>query len=137
MEFHSLTVIIHSILKSLLAPVLVLLGYGAFGAVLGNTTPILITGILGITIVVVAFLKDSSSRGSALSNLQASKILLSYGYPLFLSTLLFKGLNQFYNILIAMYVDPSMIGNYKVATNFSVLITFLTMPIASVLFPLF
>ena len=137
MEFHSLTVIIASILKSLLAPILVLLGYGAFGAVLGKTVPIVVTGILGITIVAFAFLKDGSSSRSTLGHLQASKILLSYGYPLFLSKILTGGLSQFYNFLIAIYVDVSMIGNYKAATNFSVLITFLTMPIASVLFPLF
>lgn len=137
MEFHSLTVIINSLLSSMLAPVLVLLGYGAFGAVLGKTAPIVVTGIIGITIVAVAFLKEGASSGGALGHLQAYKILLSFGYPLFLSNLFTGGLTQFYNFLIAIYVDTSMIGNYKAATNFSVLITFLTMPLATVLFPLF
>lgn len=64
-------------------------------------------------------------------------MLLSYGYPLFLTTLLAGALSRFYNFLMAVYVDASMIGNYQAATNFSVLIAFLTMPIGTVLFPLF
>jgi len=137
MEFHSLTVIIYSILKSLLAPLLVLLGYGAFGAVLGNTAPIVVTGVVGGAIVAVAFLKNGPSGGCDLSHLQALKMLLRYGYPLFLSGLLTGGLQQLYNFLMAVYVDTSMIGNYQAAKNFAVLIAFLTMPIATVLFPLF
>jgi len=137
MEFHSLTVIIHSLLKSLLAPLLVLLGYGAVGATLGNTAPVILTGIIGLAIVVAAFLRDSAQGEGTLSHVQASKLLLSYGYPLFLSSLFTGGLSQFYNFLMAIYVAASAIGNYQAAINFSVLITFLTMPIATTLFPLF
>ena len=137
MEFHSLTVIIQSILKSLLAPLLVLLGYGAFGAVLGSTVPIVVTGVIGITIVAIVFLKDGEPSGRAPTRLQACKILLSYGYPLLLSNLSTGALSQFYNVLMAVYVDAYMIGNYRAATNFYVLIAFLTMPVATVLFPLF
>ena len=137
MEFRSLTLIIQSVLKSFLAPVLVLLGYGVFGAVLGNTAPFIVTGILGITIVAFAFMKDGAPSGGALSHIQACRMLLSYGYPLFLSSLFSGALSQLYNFLMAVYVDAYMIGNYKAATNFYVLIAFLTVPIATVLFPLF
>jgi O-antigen/teichoic acid export membrane protein len=137
MELHSLTKIINAILRLLIAPSLVYLGYGAFGAILGNTTPIVITGILGITIIIMTFLKDGSSNKDTLSYLQASKLLLSYGFPLFLSAILISGYNQICYLLIALNVDPSMIGNFRVATNFSVFITFITTPVASVLFPLF
>jgi len=137
MEFHSLTVIIQSVLKSFLAPVLVLLGYGAFGAVLGFTASLFVAGILGIMILAVAFMKDGAPSGDAFSHLQACRMLLSFGYPLFLSSLFMGALSQFYSFLMAIYVDANMIGNYKAAMNFSVLIAFMTMPIATVLFPLF
>jgi len=137
MEFHSLTVIIYSLLKSLIAPALVLMGYGAFGAALGNTISLTVTGLLGVAIIVIVFLRDRAPVESALGQLEASKMLLSYGYPLFLSSLFTGGLSQFYNFLMAIYVGVSMIGNYRAATNFSVLIAFLTMPIGTVLFPLF
>jgi len=38
---------------------------------------------------------------------------------------------------MASYVSEVMIGNYKIATNFTVLLTFLTIPINNVLFPAF
>jgi len=64
-------------------------------------------------------------------------MLLDYGYPLFLSTLLSGALSRFYDFLMAVYVAASIVGNYQAALNFSVLIAFLTMPMATVLFPLF
>ena len=137
MEFRSLTLVLLSILKSLIAPVLVLLGYGVFGAILGYTAPLVVTGIIGTTIVASFFIKHNDLDGGKLGYYQACKILLSYGYPLFLSSLFTGALTQMYNFLMALYVDVSMIGNYKAATNFYVLIAFLTVPIATVLFPLF
>lgn len=137
MGFHSLTMIVHAILKSLLAPLFVFLGFSTFGAVLGNTATIVVTGILGITIVGVVFLKENAQSGCTLNLLQACKMLLNYGYPLFLSALLAGALSRFYSFLMGVYVGASMIGNYQAATNFTVLIAFLTMPISTVLFPLF
>jgi len=137
MEFRSLTVIIYSLLKSSIAPLLVLLGYGTFGAVLGNITSILVTGAIGVLTVAAVFLRNTAPGESGLSHLEASRMLLSYGYPLFLSALLAGGVSQFYNFLIAVYTNAFTVGNYKAATNFFVLISFLTMPIATVLFPLF
>jgi len=136
-EFYSLTIVIQSFLRSLLAPILVFLGYGIFGAVLGRTAPIIITGIIGITIVGVTFLKEISSYRRTLSHLQALKILLSYGVPLFLSGFLASGLYQLSMFLVVIYVDSSLIGNYKAAMNFSMVLNFWSLPIAQGLFPLF
>jgi len=137
MEFRSLMVILYSLLKSAAAPILVFFGYGAFGAVLGNVSSLVITGAIGVMTVAVVFLRDSSYRGGDLSISEASKLLLVYGYPLFLSALFAGSLSQFYNFLIAVYTDAFTVGNYKAATNFFVLIAFLTLPISTVLFPLF
>lgn len=137
MEFRSLILILQSILKSFIAPLLVLLGYGVFGAILGYAAPLVVTGIIGMTIVAFFFMKHNDSGRVMLGHYQACKILLIYGYPLFLSSLFTGALTQLYNFLMALYVDVSMIGNYKAATNFYVLIAFLTVPIATVLFPLF
>jgi len=137
MEFHSLTMIIRAALKTMMAPLLVFLGFGAFGAVLGNAAPFAVTGLVGIVIVGAVFFKEDTQSGSALSHLRACRMLLDYGYPLFLSVLLSGVLLRFYDFLMAVYVDASMVGNYQAALNFSVLIAFLTMPIATVLFPLF
>jgi O-antigen/teichoic acid export membrane protein len=44
---------------------------------------------------------------------------------------------QIYTFLLALHVPPSVVGNYQAATNFPVLIAFFTMPILTVLFPLY
>lgn len=46
-------------------------------------------------------------------------------------------LGQVYSILMAAYVSDVLIGNYKIATNFTILLTFITTPITTVLFPAF
>ncbi len=136
MELKSLTLVLHSVVKSFLAPLLVWLGYGPFGAVLGQTAPWLFTGMVGAFLVLLFFhrrVKDEST----LSARQAVRLFLGYGYPLFLSTVMTGGLGQFYGFLMALYVGADLIGNYSAATNFAVLVGFFTMPISTVLFPLF
>ena len=39
--------------------------------------------------------------------------------------------------MMAAYCSDAVIGNYRVATNFAVLLTFFTFPITTVLFPVF
>ncbi|UCH57508.1 MAG: oligosaccharide flippase family protein [Candidatus Bathyarchaeota archaeon] len=137
MEFYSLTIIVQSLLKSFLAPLLVYLGMGPLGAILGTTASTLVTGGLGLALVLLVFLRKAETNESTLSYREASRILLSHGFPLFLSILLSGAISQIYNFLMAIYVNVSSIGNYQAATNFTALITFFTMPISTVLFPLF
>ena len=66
------------------------------------------------------------------------KYLLRYGFPLSIGTILTVFLTQFYTYAMAIYViDNSAIGNYSVASNFVVLITFFATPVATMLFPAF
>lgn len=135
MELHSLTLMIFSILKSTFAVILALSGYGVFGALVGNAASTAASGVISLSMVLK--LLRGSPRMSSQGAGGTIRILLGFGYPLFLSSLLTGGISQLYNLLLAMSVEASMIGNYKAALNFSVLINLLTMPIATVLFPLF
>jgi len=137
MELVSFTVIIQSILKSILAPTLVYLGYGTIGAVSAHTTSLVIAGMAGFLIVRTTYDEQSINKETIPSFSETSRILLTYGAPLFLSILLSGSIGQVYNYLMAVHVDPSNVGNYQAAINFTVLISFFTMPIATVLFPLF
>jgi len=44
---------------------------------------------------------------------------------------------QFYSFMMGAFCDLALIGNYRIATNFAVLLTFFTIPISTVLFPAF
>jgi len=109
---------------------------GTLGAVLGTTASLIISGAIGSILVITAFLRKPTDTESTISHIEASRILLSYGFPLFLSILIGGAITQVNNFLMALHVDAFNIGNYQAAVN-SVLITFFIMPISTVLFPLF
>ena len=135
MVLRSLTNITYSILKSVLAPLLVLLGYGAFGAAIGNTAPLLISGLIGLALVMFIVSKEEK-EDSSLPLSEAVRTIIAFSYPLFFSSLI-GGLNQVFNFLLPLYVEPSVIGNFSAALNFTVLVSFFTAPISTALFPLF
>ena len=88
MEFVSTVMVVQSLLKSILAPLLVYFGMGALGAVLGNTVSLIISSLIGITIFIFVFLRKPTNQESQISHRAAMRILLTYGFPLFLSILI-------------------------------------------------
>ncbi len=87
-------------------------GYGALGAATGHTAAILVTGIVGVTIIQFTYLKQRTEITSTINFIKASKTLLSYGAPLFLSLIINGSIMQIYNFLMALNVTPSEVGNY-------------------------
>jgi len=138
MELTSFTLICESIIKSTAAPLLVLVGYGALGAVLGYTFSFLVAGIIGIALLYFLLFKNLKKSSSHLTDkIKTLKKMLRYGVPLSISTILGSFLYQFYAFLMAFYCNDIMIGNYQIAVNFAMFINFFTYPIATVLFPAF
>jgi len=138
MELNSSVVICQSIVKTTVGPLLVLFGYGVLGAVLGYTVSFLAAGIIGVVLLYVTLfrpLKESDVKRSELS--KTLKEMLKYGMPLSISSILTGALVGFYSFMMAYSVSDIMIGNYQAAANFAVLLTFITNPISTVLFPAF
>ena len=138
MEFNSLTMICQSSFKSFLTTLLVILGCSSLGVVLGQTVALIITGIIGIAIFyLIFFRKIHGTENNGLELSGTIKAMFKYGLPLSVSTILGGFLLQFYNFMMAIYCSDSAIGDFQAALNFTVLITFFTTPIATVLFPAF
>jgi O-antigen/teichoic acid export membrane protein len=138
MKLSSLTMIVQAIVQSTFAPLLVYMGYGAFGAVLGYTLASMVAGVISLFLLyfsVFRKLEHGDADGSGI--LQVLKPMLTFGVPLAIAVTSAGLLIQFYSIVMASFVDNAMIGNYRVASNFGVLLTFFTFPIATVLFPVF
>ena len=135
MHLRSIIQIIWSISRGVLAVALVWLGYGAFGAIISYSLSFLLAGFLGVLFVYsfIKFRNGSNSVGFRV----ILQLLLGFGLPIYAGSLLSSGLSQWYNSLMILNVSTDLIGNYGAATNFGVLISFLTMPIGTVLFPLF
>lgn len=144
MELNSFTLICQAIVRTAIGPGLVLLGYGVLGATVGFTTGAAAGGVIGLAVFYLALLrpltkklaKDPSTR-PRMSASKTLRTMLNYGVPLSIGGILTGILGQVYAFMIIPLTSETMYGNYLVAGNFSVLLTFFTIPISTVLFPAF
>ena len=137
MELNSLTLIVQSILKTALVAALVIIGMGAFGAVTGYAISSLLAATASLFLLRVIYKLHAKSPEYKLDIIENIKTLLRYGLPLSGYIILGALLPQFYNILLPIYASDALIGNYYVASNFVVLISFFAVPITTVMFPAF
>jgi stage V sporulation protein B len=138
MKVSSFIMVCQSIIKSIASPLLVLVGYGAIGAVLGYTVSSVVAGIIGVTMLYFLLFKNlKKSKSHWTDKIKTLKTMLRYGVPLSISTIVESFLIQFYAFLMAFYCSDVMIGNYQIAINFAIILSFFTFPIATVLFPAF
>ena len=138
MKLYSIILIVQAVVFCTIAPFLIYIGYGALGAIIGNAASLAAAGILSLVILYFEVLRKIVRNYSIKVNLSETlKPLLSYGVPLAVASILGGLLSQFYSFMMASLVNNTMIGNYKIATNFSLLLAFFSIPIATVLFPAF
>lgn len=137
MKLNSLAMLCQAAIKSVITPLLVLAGFGALGAVLGYTFSFLITSILAVILLYAVVMRHWSRTNTGSETAKTLKMMLRYGVPLSLSSIIVGFMGQFYNFTIASSCSDLIIGNYQSAVQFSVLLTFLTIPISTVLFPAF
>ncbi len=135
MEYSASTQILYSVLKSLLAPVLILLGFGISGAIGGYVTGILVAGIVGTGIL---FTKYARSMRTAIPK-QAVKLgaLIDYSLPLYVAAIFAVLLTQYQNLVLARLATNTEIGNFNAAWNFNILLSVLATPISTAIFPMF
>lgn len=138
MTFTSVILIFQSILKTVAAPLLLLLGYGALGAVIGYTISFVVSAFLGVALVYFSLYKPLRNIDyNQIEKIKTLKKMLRYGFPLSISTLMEGLLVQIYSFLMAIYASDVLIGNYQVALNFAIILSFFSYPITTVLFPMF
>jgi len=125
--------ILWSISRAVISVALVLIGWGSSGAVWGYSCAFLVAAGAGLLLLWV-LVKPGTSIKDPIKTL---RLLLGFGIPFYLATLISGGLNQVYNSLMAVNVPTDIIGNYGAAMNFGGLVSFLTLPIGTVLFPMF
>lgn len=135
MWLRSSTLIFYSIVRGAIGVVLVLAGLGSFGQVIAYSASNIVAGSVA-TIFLIIFIKYEKNPVSQ-SDVELFKRMMFFGAPVYMKSLVITGLNQLYQILMVIYVSAELIGNYGAAKNFGVLVAFLTIPIGTVLFPLF
>jgi len=144
MDLRSLISVIYSLFKSIISPLLVYIGLGVVGAALGHSSPILMSGALGLFFIAMLY-RNLRSVDRPITHIEAAKTILTYSFPLYLSTLLSGLLPQLYTTMLGSWETSrytvaqinELIGNYSVVLNFGVLLSFITLPISTTVFPLF
>ena len=138
MNLNSLATILQAVVKTAIGPILVILGFGVFGAIIGAATSILAGGAIGFVIVYFALFRPlrklKVGRCAIRKNL---KSMLAYGAPLMVSNTVVGLLPLLFAFLMAPIAGASLMGDYYAAAYFTVLLTFFTIPIATALFPTF
>jgi O-antigen/teichoic acid export membrane protein len=136
MELNSFTVICQAIVKTAIGPVLVFLGYSVLGAVLGYVLGFITGGTIGVVTFYFVLYRPLTKKGTG--NIKKTlATMLDYGIPFSVYTILGGILGQIYLFIAPSFVSNTIYGNYATALNFSILLTFLTYPVATVLFPAF
>ena len=115
-----------------------ILGLGTLGAVIGFSMGVLFAGAIGVLLMYVMYRSLPKPTEGKLEFIIMTKTMLRYGLPLSIGAILAGFLTQFYSTIMAIFViDNALIGNYSVALNFVVLITFFATPVTTMMFPAF
>ncbi|XES77832.1 MAG: oligosaccharide flippase family protein [Candidatus Bathyarchaeia archaeon] len=138
MNLNSLSTILQAVVKTALGPVLVILGFSVFGAIMG--TVISYAAGAAISMALVYFILFRPIQKFKVGKTEIKKTLkgmLSYGTPLMVSNMVVGLLPLVFAFLMAPIAGAALMGDYYAATYFSVVLTFITVPISTALFPTF
>ena len=138
MKLNSFTQILQAAVKTAFGPLLIVLGFGVLGAVYAATVSVIAGSIIGILIVYFSLFRPL--RKCKVGKCDVKKTLrpmLRYGLPLTAASIVIGVLPLFLTFIMAAYAGPWMMGNYYAGSYFSVLLTFVSFPIATALFPVF
>jgi O-antigen/teichoic acid export membrane protein len=137
-KYNSVMLIIQAVVKTVLIVALVIIGLGTTGAVIGFTLSSIAAAMVGAIFTMSIYRKIPKPFSLKLEIGEYLKEMLRYCMPLSVLTIISGFLAQFYVMLLPIfYADNSIIGNYNVALNFVVLISFFSLPITTMLFPAF
>ena len=127
---------LQSIVKTILSPLLIIIGFGVIGALTGH-----ILSYLAVSSLEVFFSSNTINRlirslqttaSQAVSKWWWDKVSLS----IYLSSLLVLFLGRYSSILLAFFASNTEIDNFNVATTLSAVLNILIFPL-SVSFPTF
>lgn len=134
MEANALILNTLALTKTTLSPLLVILGLSITGALAGHIVGEMIACIVG-GLILSKFYKGlvNPSDNRFINNLG---MMLHYGFPIYLSSLLTLISLHSQTIILGFFVSNIEIGNFSVAVTLSNMLTVLILPL-TVLFPAF
>lgn len=135
---NALMSVILQLFRALLAPLLVVLGFSVFGALVGNVLAYVAGLATGLLLVYGHYRKlDISVNQEVRSFKKDLSLMLNYGIPLYIASVIGALTDTFKSVILAYSASDFVIGNFNVALRFTTLITLLLAPLTSILFPAF
>jgi len=122
---------LHALLRFILAPLLIILGYGIAGAIFGALAGYTVSGIVGLTYLLYIFRGIKAEGDISLKN------IFSYIIPFAILGILGLISNEVQYILLSRLIIASEIGNYAVANYLTSITASFTTPLAQITLPTF
>ncbi len=126
------TVIIYSIAELLFTVLLVVFGYGIFGAISG----LVIGSLIGFAFSFMLISKEIGFSNLSFSK-KAAKELTRFSIPIFVSNISQNGTLAFGTMFVGVFALPYAVGNYGIAQKFGKFIELLLVSSTFVLLPTF
>ena len=135
MKNISIVTMLQASVKLVLATILVVVGFGVFGAVVGLVSSQLIAGLLGVLLLYgVAHGNRTDDVKSFISD---NEKMLRFGFPHYVGDIISSFSAQYVIIVLATIAANSVVGYYQSSTNVLAAITITSAAITQSLFPAF
>ena len=136
-EYNALSSNIQAISKASITIVLVLLGFGVFGAVASYVAGYVIASAIGLGLLLFVLREYNTTSNDDIGFMKSLRTLMHYGIPLYVATLFIGFISPYQNLVLGIFTTDAAIGNFKAAANFITLIAIVSIPITTTLLPAF
>lgn len=135
MELASISQVVQAVLRLFAAPILIIAGFGTYGAITGQVTSLIIAGLVATLFFYGAKLRGRLGKpGRFASDIRE---MVSYGFPIFVGGII-SGLAIYYvAILMASITSNAVIGFYQAAVNVTYPVALISTSASYALFPAF
>ncbi|MEM3387174.1 MAG: oligosaccharide flippase family protein [Nitrososphaerales archaeon] len=134
MREYSTLLITQSVVKTTLSPILILIGLGVSGALASYVVSYLLPAFVGYFMLNIYL--TTLGKPSADSTASTLKVMLRYGFPLYLSNIIGIIISQLRILILAYFASDAEIGNFSAVLTLSSAMNVLILPL-SALFPAF
>lgn len=122
-KYSAILSIINSLLRLLLATLLIMLGYGIAGALWGHTISIVIPVLIAFAIILKINRDYDDDEQHNISSFAIIKEILIYGLPAYIGAAVYDFLNFYGKYLLAWTTSDYVIGNFSAALSLSLIFT--------------
>ena len=137
MDLMAVVHVLMAVVKGVLSPLLVFLGFGVSGPLMGNVSSYIVASIIGLLLILLNLPRSDKTADLSGSSWGDLRLMLGFGLPLFLGAIVAGFAGRLHGFLLSLFVTDEAWGNYHVAVNFSMLVNLLTGSILVTLFPAF